>query len=75
MTGVLPSSRIFFGQHDVQQHQVGLKRAEILHALAAVLGHFSFKALLFQVEMEQLGNISIVLYDQYLLGHKNPSVP
>ena len=62
------------GQHDVQQHQVGLKGAEILHALAAVLGHLGLKALFFQVEVEQFGDISVVLYDQYLLGHKNPSV-
>ena len=54
------------GQHDVQQHQVGLVGAEQLHTFAAVLGHLSLKALLLQVEMEQLGDVGVVLHDQDL---------
>ena len=60
---------IHYRQHDVQQHQVGLKGAEILHALAAVLGHLGLKALFFQVEVQKLRNVAVVLYDQNFFCH------
>ena len=77
MTGAADSSRIFFqhgpaihnGQHDVQQHQVRLEGAEILHTLSAVLGYFGLKPLLLQIEMEQLCDITVILYNKHLLGH------
>ena len=57
------------GQHDVQQHQVRLEGAEILHTLSAVLGYFGLKPLLLQIEMEQLCDITVILYNKHLLGH------
>ena len=63
------------GQHDVQQHQVGLEGAEHLHPPAPVLGHLGLEALLLQIEVEQLGDVAVVLHDQYLFGHVQPSIP
>ena len=40
-----------------------------LDGRAAVAGYLGFVALLLQVEMEQLCDIIVVLYDQNLLGH------
>ena len=57
-------------QHNVQQHQIGLERPEQLHTLAAVPGHLGLEALLLQIEVQQLRNIVIILYDQYLLCHQ-----
>ena len=56
-------------QHDVQQHQVGLESPELLHPLAAVLGHQGLKALFFQVEVQKLRNVAVVLYDQNFFCH------
>ena len=56
-------------QHDIQQHQGGLEGAEILHALASVLGDLGFEPLFLQIEVEQFGDVAVVLDDQNLLGH------
>ena len=72
--GVLPdlfqhSPAVHNGQHNVQQHQVRLEGAEILHTLSTVLGYLGLEPLLLQIEMEQLCDIAVVLYDKHLLGH------
>ena len=76
ITGVLALSRIFFST--AQPSSTGSIRssstrsgwnAELLHRRAAVAGYLGFVALLLQVEMEQLCDIIVVLYDQNLLGH------
>ena len=62
------------GQHNVQQHQIGLEGAEQLDPLAPVLGHLGLEALLLQIEVEQLGDIGVVLDNQNLLGHEKHPV-
>ena len=74
--GLIPVSDLFQHrpavhdrQHDIQQHQVGPERAEELHPLAPVLGDLGLEALFLQVEVEQLCDIAVVLYNQNLFGH------
>ena len=57
------------GEHDVQQHQLGLELLKFLQTHQPVSRRLAVHALLFQIEPEQVGNIFIVLYDQYLPGH------
>ena len=57
-------------QHNIKQNQSRLEGAEILHALASVFGYFGLKTFLFQIQMEQLSNIAVILYDQNLLRHR-----
>ena len=65
---------VHHGQHNVQQHQVGVEGAEQLHALPAVRRHGSLVSLFLQVQVEQLGNVGLVLHDKYLLRHfRTPS--
>ena len=61
-------------EHDVQQHQLGVEGAVQLHPLAAVGGHLGLEALLLQIEVEQLGNVVVVLHDQDLPGHNFTSL-
>ena len=60
---------VHHGQHNIQQHQVGMKGAEQLHALSSVRRHGGLIALFLQVEVEQLGNVGLVLHNEHLLRH------
>ena len=57
------------GEHDIQQHQIGLEGAEKLHTLAAVQGNGCFKPLFFQIEVQQFGNVGFVFDDEYFSSH------
>ena len=39
-------------------------------ALASVFGYLGLKTFLFQIQMEQLSNVAVILYDQNLLRHR-----
>ena len=53
-----------------QLNQTRFPGAEFLHALAAVRGDPGLKALFLQIELEQLGDVAVVFYNEYLSGHR-----
>ena len=56
-------------EHDIQQHQVGAEEAVELQGFAAVLGDHGLVTFLFQVEVDELGDVALVLYDEYFPCH------
>ena len=60
-------------EHDIQQHQVGAEEAVELQGFAAVLGDHGLVTFLFQVEVDELGDVALVLYDEYFPCHGDTS--
>ena len=56
-------------QHQVEQDKIRTESAELVDALAAVVCDDGLIALVLEIELEQLGNIVVVLDDQDLFGH------
>ena len=61
-------------QHDVQQDQVRLLFLELLQCLPSVSGNADVKAFLYQIHMDQVGDILIVFYNQNVASHRVSSV-
>ena len=58
---------------NVQQYQIGTELAEQVDALSAVRGDVRGIALVVQIQLQQLGDVLIVLDNQNTLCHKAPS--
>ena len=61
-------------QHQVQQHQIGLEPSVKLHALSAVVGNVDGVAFLFQIHLDQFGDIGVVFHDEDRFCHKTLSL-
>ena len=57
------------GQHDVEQHEVGLDLLGHLDGLAAVGRMRHLEPVLLQVQAQQLCDVVIVLHDEHFLAH------
>ena len=58
-------------EHDIQKDQVGAEGAVQLQGLAAVAGHHGLIAFLLQVEVHQLGDVGLILYDEHFSCHRD----
>ena len=61
-------------QHDVQQDQVRFLLLELLQCFAAVPSDADIKAFLYQIHVDQVGDILIVFYNQNVASHRVSSV-
>ena len=57
------------GQHDIEQHEVGLDLPGHLDGLAAVGRVRDLEPVLLQVQAQQLCDVAIVLHDEHFLAH------
>ena len=60
-------------QHDVQQDQIRHLLLEFLNGFAAICGNPDVKALLYQIHVDQLRNVAVVLHHQNIPSHGTSS--
>ena len=60
---------VHHGQHDIEQHKVGLDLLGHLDGLAAVGRVRHLEAILLQVQAQQFRDVDIVLHDEHFLAH------
>ena len=60
---------VHHGQHDIEQHKVGLDLLGHLDGLAAVGRVRDLEPVLLQVQTQQLCDVVIVLHDEHFLAH------
>ena len=61
-------------QHDIQQNQIRLLLLELLDGLSAVSGDADIKSLFYQIHVDELGDIAVILHHQDIAPHGDPSI-